>query len=156
MSLYDSLLSFCLASITPNGCSTKSKLSVASNPICKGGGMGFKTCTREEGESSKKREREREQHRLRYKRLGHAGRTLFENQTAAASRATYSSDTWRARDHGRICRRPTQSSSASRTVVRSSGKAPILSSHWAHPKLLSSSCAKKTKKTKKKLRKKHL
>jgi len=102
-------------------------LQLQAIPFAGGAGMGWvlRHAQEKKGESSKKRERE--EHRLRYKRLGHAERTLFENQTAAASRATYSSDTWRARDQGRICRRPTQSSSASRTVVRSSGKGPILS-----------------------------
>ncbi len=67
MSLCDSLLSFCLASFTPNGCSTNrsflQNIAVASNPICRGGGdgMGTKTCTREEGvKQQEERERERE------------------------------------------------------------------------------------------------
>ncbi len=64
VSLCDSLLSFCLASFTPNGCSTNrsflQNIAVASNPICRGGGdgMGIKTCTREEG-GKQQEERER-------------------------------------------------------------------------------------------------
>jgi len=41
------------------GAAPNQSFQLQAIPFARGGGMGFKTCTREEGESSKKRERER-------------------------------------------------------------------------------------------------
>jgi hypothetical protein len=49
---------FALLRLLLMGAAPNQSFQLQAIPFARGGGMGFKTCTREEGESSKKRERE--------------------------------------------------------------------------------------------------